>query len=408
MMEAIWSLYIRDGWSRRALHNTLAEHFDILFLPEFYAPVRRDLVRVLYSTKNLTSLSLSSMDIWCDFLTAISCLEALHTLSVLSCKLDAEVCERLLGAEMPLQDSVINLQLFCGDESTSWYTLLLFPNLRTLSVEATDFDPEGVVDSVLRRANPFYTLEYFALERTHPNFISSLSNHLLEASQNGPAPFANLTHFKVQISFGITDAELFHLLDGLRSAPNLQVLVLEGLLDADLAIIDYIAEACPNLLGLTIIRRENDRQHETKFIKWPHPSADYALRFSSFSKLRYFAWNSRISLLEYTPAIMIQFENGFPDLSTKEGWEELEETADSVYFADAHLTAALFSAHCPTLTTFAFAERMPYIACTISRNAEGRTSWTTLDVDETMGCTNIWGTAIVGGWPHVAPRPQNK
>jgi hypothetical protein len=407
LMEALGALYVQDGWSQRALHNTLAESFDILSLPEFYAPVRRDLVQILYSTKSLTQLSIASMDIWPEFLMAISLTESLHALTLISCKLDAEACERLLGNEMPVQESIINLRLFCQDDDTLLYTLLLFPKLRTLSVEATDFVPEDPFHDIMHRANPFHTLKYFSLERSNPAFISSLSNHLLEGSQNASAPYRNLTHFKIQTGFGIADAELSELLDGLRLAPNLQVLILEGLLDVGLGIIDYIAEACPNLLGLTLIRRHNERQHETKLTKWPHPSADYASRLSSFSKLRYFAWNFLVSRLEYTPAIMMQFENGFPDPDNIEGWEELEEMDDVAYFDDIHLMAALFSAHCSTLKVFTFVERMPYVACEIRENADGRTSWTTLDMNETIRSDRMWNTDFMGGWPQVAPRPQD-
>jgi hypothetical protein len=57
-------------------------------------------------------------------------------------------------------------------------------------------------------------------------------------------------------------------------------------------------------------------------------------------------------MLDPTPAIMTQFENGFPDLNTDEGWAEHKGMDEIAYFDDAHLMAA---AHCQTLRIFAIA-----------------------------------------------------
>jgi hypothetical protein len=183
-------------------------------------------------------------------------------------------------------------------------------------------------------------------------------------------------------------------------APNLEVLVLEGLESGSLDLITLIATTCSNLLGLTLIRRHNIRQRKTKLASWPHTLAEYASRFSSFVRLRYFAWNFLVLVcLDPTPAVMIQFENGFPNLETKEGWKQGKAISDVEYFDDSHLVAAPFAAHCLTLETYVIVGRFHELVCKIDRSKGTVEISSTESVDE----GTMWNTGIFGDWPKITP-----
>jgi hypothetical protein len=404
LLDALRTLTVFDGWSRASLRNTLADSFNIQSLPNFYPIIQHHLNQVAEATKNLTTLRLTCINIWPTFLAAISRIETLHTIMFLACQLDNDTCESILENQIRLQESILNVELnLIGDDSI-WYTLCLYPRICTLSImgpmnEFTFLPAHDILD----RLNPFKTLERVSLSNFDPNDMLVLSAWIVKASENVAIPDLKLTHFKVHTRLGIANSALSDLLRALRLSPNLQVLVLEGLAGGGLDIIDSIAEACPNLLGLTLIRRHNDRQTSTKLALWPHTSAEYASRFPAFSRLRYFAWNFRVeNFLDPTPAIMTQFENGFPELHTPKGWQEQDEADQIAYFQDAHLIAGSFAAHCPTLKTFAIVERVVHLACRIERLLDGR--FQLFETDDIFShSVRMWNTKRVSGWPPVLP-----
>jgi hypothetical protein len=135
-------------------------------------------------------------------------------------------------------------------------------------------------------------LERVSLDSFVPRAISLLCAWMSEALDGAINPELKLTHFKVCTRLGVPDSILVDLLNTLRFSPNLQVLVLEGLALRDIGpeIIDLITVSCPNMLGLTLVRRHNEWQHETKLAAWPHTSGEYASHFIAFSRLRFFTW----------------------------------------------------------------------------------------------------------------------
>jgi hypothetical protein len=200
------------------------------------------------------------------------------------------------------------------------------------------------------------------------------------------------------------DTVVFDLLNALRWSPNMQVLVLEGLRDAGLELIDRISQACPNLFGLTLIRRHNNRQSETKLASWPHASYEYASHFTSFTQLNHFGWNLDVDLygLDPSPSVMSEFEAGFPDLLF-ESWEETEMRDQNAYFDDTHLMAGSFAAHCPTLRTFAIVDRMVRLVCLIDNTPSGRLL--SKQKYSAMFESTKWNPHPWKGWPLIMPTP---
>jgi hypothetical protein len=403
LTDHLRSLFLSDNWSRQALHG-LAESFDVRSLPDFYPPIYRGLRLIVEAAKNLTEVYLVNLDICPEILQAISRIKTLITINFSSCQLDAATCDRIIQDEVRLQDTVLNLRLVVHDEDSIWHTLSLYPQLRTLAVMSNDNDLENLpVEGVLDRIMPFKKLERLSLDNLDPHVVSLFSAWMLDALEGAVNPELKLTHFKMHTRLGVPDSILIDLLSTLRFAPNLQVLVLEGLALTNLGpeVIDLVAAACPDLLGLTLVRRHNERQLETKLAAWPHTSGEYASRFVAFSRLRYFSWNFLHAILDPTPAIMTQFENGFPDLDTKKGRAERKEMDEIAYFHDTHLMAASFAAYCPTLRTFAISGRTPQLMCQIDRSADGRIELLNLNINEMFRSARMWNTNMSRGWPMV-------
>jgi hypothetical protein len=215
----------------------------------------------------------------------------------------------------------------------------------------------------------------------------------------------HLTHFKLYARHGVPDSIILDVLNALRSAP-LEVLVLEGIAQGSLATVDRIAEHFPNLLGLTLMRREDERQHENKLATLPHFSWQYASRFSAFRRLQHFGWNFQINDLECTPCSVIACKEGlFAYTSTFEGVYNVEEST-----RDNHDCLALpFATYCPTLQTFVIiCHSKPPEARRISRRSNGATKierptespfawnpWNILDK------WNLFHWTL--GWPTIIP-----
>jgi len=101
--------------------------------------------------------------------------------------------------------------------------------------------PPGIVRQT---CNPFATLERLHLDHFDPDDIPALCMWMCEASENNFNPGLKLTHFKICTRWGMDGTAVFNLLSALQWSPNMQVLVLEGLRDAELELIDRIAQIC--------------------------------------------------------------------------------------------------------------------------------------------------------------------
>ncbi|KAF8993304.1 hypothetical protein BDQ17DRAFT_1453196 [Cyathus striatus] len=153
-----------------------------------------------------------------------------------------------------------------------------------------------------------------------------------------------LTHLKISTRIWLEERFIFSLLDALShgSAP-LKVFVLDGIMEGSLELFDRISASCPQLLGLTINRRENFHQRQCHPATWPHATWEYASHFAGFQRLEYFAWNLQVDPnFGLTPASMVYLEEG-----GNPRWSEYKD-----FYEDNNHAAYPFAAHCPTLKSF--------------------------------------------------------
>ncbi|KAG5639636.1 hypothetical protein H0H81_008797 [Sphagnurus paluster] len=99
-----------------------------------------------------------------------------------------------------------------------------------------------------------------------------------------------------------------------RDAP-LEVLVLEGLGEAEYTLFEQISHSFPGLIALTLIRRASPRQTRNLTITWPNSSWEYAKHLEGLTQLKHFRWNSDDST-SWSSAPLRRFEEGFHDKKT--------------------------------------------------------------------------------------------
>ncbi|KAK1226681.1 hypothetical protein PQX77_010325 [Marasmius sp. AFHP31] len=190
-------------------------------------------------------------------------------------------------------------------------------------------------------------------------FVDGVSRWINDAALRNTKP-CTLTHLKLRTDRPILDATIIRLLEAVQQA-------IEGLKEGSLGLFERIATQFPDLVGLTLIRRENRLQRHTKFATWPHRSGEYASRFQGFRKLTYFGWNYRISFDESTPCGLVGFEasaleanekskkkgkkkkgrrhdhDGEDDYNSDHDWSWLHDLHDDDYFSDAPNLALPFA-----------------------------------------------------------------
>jgi hypothetical protein len=142
-------------------------------------------------------------------------------------------------------------------------------------------------------------------------------------------------------------------LDALQ-AESLQVLVLEGLAQAEFSLFSHISNRFPYLLALTVIRRASDRQLVTRHVRWPGLSWEYPQHMQGFSHLKYFSWNfNHGPIFTQASTALLHFENGFSSskMASREEYDDLEEGLDD-YFDDDKWLPRLFAVYCPSLEVY--------------------------------------------------------
>ncbi|KAF8999420.1 hypothetical protein BDQ17DRAFT_1360991 [Cyathus striatus] len=320
----------------------------------FYEPIFKAFKNVLLNCRNLRNLTLSKADISVDILQAVVSLRQLIVLDFRACTIPQTVIQSVLSGKIIPTPSVLNLVLLEGESPTFniWASVALCPNLRTLSVLNFSSASDTLEPSILvsRRSKVFTSLERLYVGPVGNAGVIDLTRWIELNVAEAPL---KLTHLKISAVTGLDDRFLFQLLDALESAP-LQILVLDGIKEGSFELFDRIAAKCPNLMGLTVFRRENTRQRQTKLATWPHASYEYASHFSAFQCLRHFSWNFRVEFFEQTPASMRYFEEGY--ISEVEIYKRLvsgEDSRDDDYFMDGYYVAYPFAAHCQTLKSFA-------------------------------------------------------
>ncbi|KAF5347054.1 hypothetical protein D9758_011614 [Tetrapyrgos nigripes] len=375
LIDPLQTLILFDGWSfsQRVWDENFALDHD------FYAPVYLALNSVLQACKNLVNLEIGQFIITADWLCTISLLPSLFHIkfrgSIIN---DPSVETAIYDGSIPSSPQVVSLDVYEGwnlndptrewDGGGLWFTILLFPNLMTLNHHNLHDarNPASIPQPFIRQRS---TILSSSLCRLALDNISSWQIPHLSDWFNLHCNFATpctLTHFKLRTNRWVGDDILVRLLESLRSAP-LQVLVLEGLKDGSVTLIHRIAELFPDLIGLTLIRRENYCQHDLKKVTWPHQSGEYAVAFANFRKLRYFGWNFRVPRYDVTPSPLVLFE----DLADGKVFDDkdLYFREDDAYFADTEMLALPFAAYCPTLELMMLESQFFYAS--VSRGPRG-------------------------------------
>lgn len=306
---------------------------------------------VLERTPNIESINLTNLCLSPDMLQAISASHKLRRLVTSSCQ--------MTRSPNPLQFSFINATLsFSSPETLSlWALVESCPNLRFLHIlpsdEVTSIGPDA---EIRERYNPFTSLERLILTRFEHLDILFFVQWLREA------PILMLTHFWLEGGrSGIFPLHTVNLLLALHTAP-LQVLILDGLHQAEPSLLEQIAALFPYLRGLTLFYRDSSRQTRTRsVVRWPHASWEYAPYFRGFHRLEFFCWNFEVHIMEMAFHRTLQlFEEDF----SRDSWELEDEES----LADWNSVARVLAVNCPTLKYVLFSACPE---CVISRTPSG-------------------------------------
>ncbi|THH00378.1 hypothetical protein EW026_g2153 [Hermanssonia centrifuga] len=359
ILQGIQTLTINSFWSDENLE--MAGFDTIGSRDNFRLPVSHAMANVIRKSSNIGTLHLSGVVITKPLAEVIVSLPKLHTIRQSDCIVEQEqanlfICESLLNMTF--------ISLAPVDLASSWNLLPSFPHLRYLVVYrgtegSRTIPPLDLTDGI----NPFGTVERLHLINLSRFEIENMTTWMSRA-RLPTGPGLRLTHFKIEMDFGLDRNMIFDLLDALRGVP-MQYFVLDGILYAEPELLDRIAEAFPDLISLTLGYRDSIRQTLTKPTDWPHATWEYARRLATFQHLRYFGWNLRISHFYPTPSVMVNFEDGFderwfdnPEWDMQEDWVE-----------DWECIARLFITCCPTLQSIVLTHS--FVAFDIQRGPEG-------------------------------------
>jgi hypothetical protein len=251
---------------------------------------------------------------------------------------------------------------------SQWYSLLLCSRIRTLSAIQFGIGPFPTPEELFWKQCRLHRRERLSLDNTDANDLVALTKFL---SSNNKS--VRLTHFKLRRDWGVPDSEIMDLLIALETAP-LEVLVLEGLAQAEFPIFESIVSLFSDLVALTLVRRQNRNQHQNKLVPWPHSSWEYASYFRGFKSLRHFCWNFLTEYWDATPTTLLAFEAGFvsPSATTESKSDsnqvDYDPNDEVPYFLDSHWMALPFAAYCSALETFSLMDRIVDMVCRINRN----------------------------------------
>ncbi|KAK1226690.1 hypothetical protein PQX77_010334 [Marasmius sp. AFHP31] len=389
---AIRNLTLCDEWKVQS--RNVPAFRPHLSEPTFYDPIRNRFDTLLTSCRGVVCLCISGFAITSDWLRTISQLPKLRDLRLHCATIDDESVEGdILDGRIPTSPQVASLQWHDlpsdeGDDPPSresgggglWHILLLLPNLVTFNHNLS----HGVGWLANAKIQEKSDILCRGLRKLSLDLIWGLVHPWLtgwlRSTRLRTASPCTLTHFKLRTDRSISDGVILRLLECLHASPSpLEVLVIEGIRDGSVGLIERIAELFPDLIGLTLVRRENRLQRKTKLATWPYQSGEYALGLRGFRRLRYFGWNYRMDIYEATPSALLGFEErallgiGVGGTDAQKNWSRPEmwsETADDEYFLDASTLALPFASCCPTLEIMGL-ENRTRTYFTISRGANG-------------------------------------
>lgn len=368
LSRRIKTLVLADEWcvSRRAHPH---ENNPFALGKEFYTSITRIFAPVLRAATNVTTLILCNLEVSMDLVRKIADIPNLHTLEFHLSYVPRLLHNKLVSDPFFTCRRVTNLRIYMdssfAETHSQWYTILLCPNIRTLSVVQFGVGPFPAPDSLFWTRCSLANIERISLDNVDGGDLAEF----IKFFGHKQAASTHLTHFKLHMDWGISDTEALTLLFSLHSAP-LEVLVLEGLAEAEFFLFNHIADQYPTLHALTVTRRENGSQHHNKLATWPHASWEYAPYFKAFRDLRHFCWNFRTEYWDATPSTLVAFELGFPPSTAYHNGSLDFDLTDDVppYFLDSHLMALPFAAHCRTLQSFSLMDRTVDLVCKIARD----------------------------------------
>ena len=428
----IQNLVLADEWwmHRRAHTN---ENNPFILGMDFYKSAHQIFSSVLRCASKLTTLVLRNLELGPELTRRISEMPTLHTLDLHLCRVPRMVRKRLAIESFPLSWQITNLHIYMDsafqETHSQWYTLLLCPRIRTLSVVQFAAGTFPALDTLFWQKCQLALLERLSLDNIDYRDLEELTRWFFARgggrgdATTAPASSGSkmaspllLTHFKLHMQWGIPDSDILSLLLSLRHAP-LEVLVLEGLAEAEFVIFKCIASQYPDLTALTLVRRQNPSQHQNKLVVWPHASWEYASCLRGFRGLRHFCWNFLTEYWDATPRLLLAFEEGFSSGSEKttsmvttmlseQNNNSSDVSDDLPYFLDSHWMALPFAAYCPTLHTFSLMDHSVDMVCLITRGSKtGRITLTPKYIPiHSFDSWNIqqWNTTSLH-WPILLP-----
>ncbi|KAG6851394.1 hypothetical protein H0H93_005792 [Arthromyces matolae] len=246
-----------------------------------------------------------------------------------------------------------------GDTS-SWYSIIFCPNVINFSARSVGsmlLSPPPMV--IWQKCRFPSILKYVYLGNLNTFQFSSFEEWIRQCLGGHDL---QITHLKVEVQSGITDTQITSLLEAIGTAP-LEVLSIEGALQANLPLFDWIANHMPTLRALTIIRRDSTRSRKTNSITWPLHVGEYAQRLSSLPSLQHFGWNNCKPSEQYATY----------SLPFLEGGGIVDKDSVQLPYHDERLSPVdeympiVFGALCPTLQTLG----LSFMNYRISRPSEG-------------------------------------
>ncbi|KAJ8087397.1 hypothetical protein PM082_006227 [Marasmius tenuissimus] len=369
LTQHIRTIDIIDRW--RAQTIGIPSFRSYLSDSAFYDPINGSLTSLLRSCTGLTRLTVSHLAITTDWLRALSQLQNLHTVRLrYACIESPSVEDDILDGFIPSSPHVLNVRWdeFPGLANDLparelagrglWYTLLLFPGIATFSHQ-------------LFGGNTAVWLPVFEIQEWCDMFCRNLRKLILglilddvpaliewiNQSQFRTASSCSLTHLNLFTDRPLPDDLAILLLQFLNSAP-LQVLILQGVKEGSLTLLERIIQLFPDLQALTLTRKAQQfLRFTTAVAPWPHQTGDYASQFQSFRRLKYFGWNIYIPEFDYTSASMLGLEAGSAieggevkrSDTSRLSWDDHMYPDDDEFYQDDAPILRPFACYCPTL-----------------------------------------------------------
>ena len=371
----------------------------------FMARISETFTQAVSLSAHLTTLSLFRNCLDSDMLGAICSLQSLNVLEARFCDLPVETREPLLASSLTnshLTNLNIKMEPSFDDGSWDvWYILVLFSNLRTLDIHGLGENPLPMaLETLWTRWTFMDTLERFCIGPLGSPHVVELASWIRGKLVGGLARPLRLTHFKLTVHYSLWDVRTAQIIRALRTAP-LQVLVLEGI-HRDSAyprLIEAIASQFPDLIGLTLVMRDSDRQTQNKPATWPRSSWEYAPSLARFNRLEHFGWNFLINEDDVSTRTLLLFENGF---IADDDWERAREEATAmIYDRDDHCAVFPFAAACSTLNSFGLLKGNNFNLYQITREVNGTVN---IKWDFRWGFQELqrWvPDPFMGGWPYI-------